>query len=36
MVEDFNRILENVLMKVFNAQRNDWDVCMSSVMGLHN
>ena len=27
-IKEFNRILDNVLTKVCNAQRNDWDVCI--------
>lgn len=32
MVEEFNKILESVLMKVCNAQRNDWDVHVPVVL----
>lgn len=28
----FNKILENALMKVFNAQRNDWDMHVPAVL----
>eukprot|EP00253_Pinus_taeda_P017495 PITA_17495 len=32
MVEEFNKILENALKKVCNAQRNDWDLCVPMVL----
>eukprot|EP00253_Pinus_taeda_P028127 PITA_28127 len=32
MVEAFNNILENVVTKVCNTQRNDWDVCVPIVL----
>eukprot|EP00253_Pinus_taeda_P003655 PITA_03655 len=32
MIEAFNKILESTLMKVCNAQRNDWDVHIPAVL----
>lgn len=32
MVEVFNKILDSTLIKVCNAQRNDWDVCVPVVL----
>jgi len=32
MVKEFNKILESVLTKVCNAQRNDWDVHVPAVL----
>jgi len=32
MVEAFNKILDNVLKKVSNAQWNDWDVCVPAIL----
>lgn len=31
-IEDFNKILENMMMKIFNSQRNDWDVRVPVVL----
>lgn len=32
MVKAFNKILDNMLAKVWNAQRNDWDVHVPTVL----
>lgn len=32
MVEEFNNILDNALMMVFNEQRNDWDMRVPTVL----
>lgn len=32
MVKEFNKILENALTKVWNEQKNDWDVRISAVL----
>jgi len=32
MVESFSKILESTLTKVFNSQRNDWDVRLPAVL----
>lgn len=32
IVEVFNNILKNALTKVCNVKRNDWDVCMPTVL----
>lgn len=31
-MESFNKILKNALTKVCNVERNDWDVCISTVL----
>eukprot|EP00253_Pinus_taeda_P014337 PITA_14337 len=36
MVKVFNMILDNVLMKVCNVQRNDWDVRVPTVLWAYN
>jgi len=32
MVEDFNKISENMLTRVCNMQRNEWDMCIPVVL----
>ena len=31
-MEEFNKVLENVLTKVWNSQQNDWDLCIPIVL----
>jgi len=32
MVESLNKIMENALKNVGNVNRNDWDVCIPTVL----